>query len=102
MPHVVLAILLLGGFPIRLLAQPAGGLFASRPSFNLTNHLVSVSVFQWFSSNGGQLSGPWRPVEGRPNWTGTTNFWRSDIQFFCSTCASSSLWFRLARTAGPR
>ncbi len=63
-----------------LAAQPAGGLFSSRPSFNSTNHLVSVSVFQWFTANGGQLSGPWRPVEGRSNWTGTTDFWRTQIK----------------------
>lgn len=41
---------------------------------------MSVSVFQWFTANGGQLTGPWRPVEGRSNWTGTTNFWRTQIK----------------------
>lgn len=61
-------------------AQPADGLFTPQPSFNLTNRLVSVSVFQWFTANGGQLTGPWRPVEGRANWTGTTNFWRTQIK----------------------
>lgn len=61
-------------------AQPAEGLFTPQPSFNLTNRLVSVSVFQWFTANGGQLTGPWRPVEGRANWTGTTNFWRTQIK----------------------
>lgn len=61
-------------------AQPAAGLFTPRASFDLTNHLVSVSVFQWFTANGGQLTGPWRPVEGRSNWTGTTNFWRAQIK----------------------
>ena len=80
LPGWLPAILLLGCFSIRLPAQPAGGLFAPRPSFNVTNRLVSVSVFQWFTSNGGQLSGPWRPVEGRANWTGTTNFWRSQLK----------------------
>src|SRR5437867_2310078 len=77
---LVLTILLLGCVPTGLPAQPVGGLFGPRPSFNLTNHLVSVSVFQWFTSNGGQLSGPWQPVEGRSNWTGTTNFWRSQLK----------------------
>lgn len=61
-------------------AQPAGGLFTPSASFNLTNHLVSVSVFQWFTASGGQLTGPWRPVEGRSNWTGTTGFWRTQIK----------------------
>jgi hypothetical protein len=61
-----------------LSAQSA--LFSPRSSFEVTNRLVSVSVFHWFTSNGGQLSGPWQPVEGRSNWTGTTNFWRGQIK----------------------
>ncbi len=80
LPHLVCASLLLGCFTLRLRAQPAGGLFGPRPSFDVTNRLVSVSVFQWFTSSGGQLSGPWRPAEGRSNWTGTSNFWRSQIK----------------------
>jgi len=72
--------LLTGGRASRLPAQPAEGLFTPRPSFDYTNRLVSVSVFQWFTANGGQLSGPWRPVEGRANWTGTTDFWRTQIK----------------------
>ena len=79
-PHLVIAILLVDWLTIRLAAQPAGGRFSPRPSFDVTNHLVSVSVFHWFTSNGGQLSGPWQPVEGRANWTGTTNFWISQIK----------------------
>lgn len=70
----------IGLLPAGSQAQPAGGLFTPHASFNLTNRLVSVSVFQWFSANGGQLTGPWRPVEGRSNWTGTTNFWRTQIK----------------------
>lgn len=61
-------------------AQPAEGLFTPQSSFEATNRLVSVSVFQWFTANGGQLTGPWRPIEGRPNWTGTTDFWRTQIK----------------------
>lgn len=64
----------------RLPAQPAVGLFNARPSFSLNNHLVSISVFQWFTASGGQMSGPWQPLEGRSNWTGTTDFWRSQIK----------------------
>ncbi len=72
-------ILLLFSCSIELLAQPAE-LFTHSASFKVTNHLVSVSVFQWFSATGGQLSGPWRPVEGRSNWTGNTDFWRTQIK----------------------
>ena len=76
----VFTILLSGGITASLYAQPASGLFSPRASFNLTNRLVSVSLFQWFSSGGGQLSGPWRPLEGRSNWTGDTNFWRNQLK----------------------
>ncbi len=78
--RVVIATLLLRVLPMTLSAQPAGALFTPRPSFDATNHLVSVSLFQWFTSNGGQLSGPWQPLEGRSNWTGSTNFWRSQLK----------------------
>jgi hypothetical protein len=71
--------LLLALSSIELLGQPAD-LFNHSPSFKSTNHLVSVSVFQWFSASGGQLSGPWRPVEGRSNWTGNADFWRTQIK----------------------
>ncbi|MBI3852376.1 MAG: tandem-95 repeat protein [Verrucomicrobia bacterium] len=77
------AVVLLGAlvvFPRSSPAQPSGGLFTPRPSFNATNHLVSVSVFHWFTSNGGQLTGPWRPVEGRANWTGEPEFWKGQIK----------------------
>ena len=55
-------------------------LFTSAPSFDSTTHYVAVSVFQWFTGNDGQLSGPWRPVEGRGNWTGEPDFWRGQIK----------------------
>lgn len=77
---VVILCVLCGLVPALSRAQPAGGLFTPQPSFHSTNRLVSVSVFQWFTASGGQLSGPWRPVEGRANWTGTTDFWRTQIK----------------------
>ena len=67
-------------FPLLASAQPSGGLFTPRSTFNATNHIVSVSVFHWFTSNGGQLTGPWRPVEGRANWTGEPEFWKGQIK----------------------
>src|SRR6476660_4036325 len=76
---LLLCSLFLAGSSIELLAQPAD-FFTPSASFKSTNHLVSLSVFQWFTATGGQLSGPWRPVEGRSNWTGTTEFWRSQIK----------------------
>jgi hypothetical protein len=46
----------------------------------LTDRLVSTNVFHWFTSNGGQRTGPWRPVEGRQNWTGEPDFWVRQIK----------------------
>ena len=48
--------------------------------FTISDHLVSASVFHWYTSSGGQLSGPWRPIEGRENWTGQPDFWVRQIK----------------------
>ena len=41
---------------------------------------MAISVFHWFTANGGQLTGPWRPIEGRTNWTGTPDWWKGQIK----------------------
>ena len=61
-------------------AQLPPPLYTPAPTFSATNHYVAASVFQWFTSNGGQLTGPWRPIEGRSNWTGTPDFWQGQIK----------------------
>ncbi len=48
--------------------------------FISSDRLVSASVFHWYTATGGQLSGPWRPVEGRQNWTGEPDFWARQIK----------------------
>lgn len=62
-------------------AQPPANLFSS-PARTLTtsSRYVSATVFHWYTSTGGQLSGPWRPLEGRPAWTGEPAFWRDQIK----------------------
>ena len=62
-------------------AQPPANLF-SPPARTLTasSRYVSATVFHWYTSTGGQLSGPWRPLEGRPAWTGEPDFWRDQIK----------------------
>ncbi|MEP6662697.1 MAG: hypothetical protein ABJC04_03435, partial [Verrucomicrobiota bacterium] len=55
-------------------------LFTASPSFNATNRIVSASFFTWYASHYGQLSGPWRPLEGRTNWTGEPDFWKGQIK----------------------
>ena len=42
--------------------------------------MVGTVVFHWFASNSGQMLGPWRPVEGRQNWTGEPPFWQRQIK----------------------
>ncbi len=50
------------------------------PSFTMNSKYVSATVFHWYATNGGQLTGPWRPIEGRPNWTGQTDWWKSQVK----------------------
>src|SRR6266404_2677567 len=81
--RLVLYALSLGAFLVlagRGAAQSTLLLFSSAASFASTNHYVAASVFVWFTSTGGQLSGPWRPLEGRTNWTGQTNWWQGQIK----------------------
>ncbi len=55
-------------------------LLTSAPTFNMDSRIVSTTVFHWYVPNGGQLTGPWRPVEGRENWTGEPDWWKSQIK----------------------
>lgn len=66
---------------LQSLAQPPANFF-SPPARSLTtsSRYVSTTVFHWYTSTGGQLSGPWQPLEGRPNWTGEPAFWQDQIK----------------------
>ncbi|MDX2249518.1 MAG: T9SS type A sorting domain-containing protein [Bacteroidia bacterium] len=55
-------------------------LFGSAPSFEASDRIVTTTFFHWYASNGGQLSGPWPPLEGRQNWTGLTPWWKTQIK----------------------
>ncbi|MEO6034015.1 MAG: NBR1-Ig-like domain-containing protein [Verrucomicrobiota bacterium] len=66
--------------PALVRAQSPPPLFTPAPSFVATTRYVATSVFQWFTATGGQLTGPWRPVEGRNNWTGTPGFWKGQVK----------------------
>jgi|GEM_PF-3771940 len=50
------------------------------PTFDMKSRIVSTTVFHWYVPNGGQLTGPWRPIEGRENWTGEPEWWKSQIK----------------------
>ena len=41
---------------------------------------VGTSLFHWFLSTEGNVSGPWQPIESRPAWTGEPDFWVSQIK----------------------
>ncbi|WP_186804904.1 dockerin type I domain-containing protein [Limihaloglobus sulfuriphilus] len=56
------------------------GLYTSAFGYDLNSNIVSTSVFSWYSSSGGQVSGPWLPLEGRENWTGDVLWWKSQIK----------------------
>ncbi len=41
---------------------------------------VGTSVFHWFLPTEGNVSGPWKPLEGRLAWTGEPDFWVGQIK----------------------
>lgn len=60
--------------------MPPVGPYTAGRGFNLDSSFVSTTVFHWFTSNGGQVSGPWQPLGGRASWTGTPLFWEGQIK----------------------
>lgn len=60
-------------------AARADAVEGGRP-FTSSDRFVSANIFHWFTATSGQGSGPWRPVEGRPNWTGAPDFWARQIK----------------------
>lgn len=55
-------------------------LLTSGSYFDLSSHVVSTSFFHWYGANTGQVSGPWMPIEGRENWTGDVEFFKTMIK----------------------
>jgi len=47
---------------------------------SVSSHIVATSFFHWYDINGGQLSGPWIPINGRATWTGGVEFWKQMIK----------------------
>lgn len=48
--------------------------------FSMEDHIVSASFFHWYTSEEGQKVGPWLPLEGRENWTGSVDWWKGQIR----------------------
>jgi hypothetical protein len=61
-------------------SSAAANLAGPGPSYARNDRFVSTSVFHWFGVNTGQVSGPWRPAEGRDAWTGQPDFWRGQVK----------------------
>ena len=76
--RILIMIIAMGGFMASSGAQT--NLYTPNPSFNMADHVVSTSFFHWYSSTGGQLSSPWLPREGRPQWTGESDWWKGQIK----------------------
>ncbi len=49
-------------------------------TFTLHCHYVCTTVFSWYGTGLGQVSGPWVSVEGRDAWTGEPAFWQTQVK----------------------
>lgn len=67
-------------FSINIFAQTSEDLMSGDYNFKVADHVVGTSMFHWYTSYGGQVSGPWIPIEGRENWTGEVEFWKRMIK----------------------
>ena len=67
-------------FSINIFAQTPEDLMSGDYNFKVADHVVGTSMFHWYTSYGGQVSGPWVPIEGRENWTGEVEFWKRMIK----------------------
>ncbi|RKX45269.1 MAG: hypothetical protein DRP64_04960, partial [Verrucomicrobia bacterium] len=48
--------------------------------FSIDSHVVSTSFFHWYTADDGQKVGPWLPLEGRENWTGSVEWWKGQVK----------------------
>ena len=74
---VSLPVITFGG---RTIAEPREGLFTPGRTFRLDSHIVSTSVFHWYTRTGHQLRSPWVALGGRDTWTGEPEFWKGQIK----------------------
>lgn len=67
-------------FETAIAQAPPRELLTQGESFDLNERIISTSVFVWYQSTAGQLDGAWRPVGGRPSWTGEVPFWKDQVK----------------------
>lgn len=75
-----LLLFLLSMAPITLTYSQTQKLYTPAATFENEDHIVATTFFHWYATNGGQLSGPWPPLEGRENWTGLPDWWKTQIK----------------------
>ena len=63
----------------RQISRPASW-FTPGKSFDLRAPIISTTVFHWFTSTDGHVSGPWPPLGGRRTWTGEKSWWMGQIK----------------------
>lgn len=51
-----------------------------RRTFSRFDPIVYTTLFHWFTKDGGNVTGPWAPVEGRQLWTGEKDWWITQIK----------------------
>ena len=93
---IIIYFVLLGMACLPALAQD---LYTTGRAFNVSDHIVSTTVFHWYTSTTGQLYSPWRAYEGRENWTGEVPFWKDQIKQMMSANIDA-IWVHLWTTPG--
>ncbi|MEN8255403.1 MAG: hypothetical protein ABFR33_08035, partial [Verrucomicrobiota bacterium] len=56
------------------------GVLTKGADFSIGSHIVSTSFFHWYTVDAGQKVGPWPPLEGRENWTGSVEWWKGQVR----------------------
>jgi len=70
----------ISSMPCAIAQGPPNAILREGQGFALNDNIVSTSVFLWYGAVTGQLDGAWEPLGGRPSWTGTSAFWKSQIK----------------------
>lgn len=67
-------------FVMALMVHCQAELLTKGGDFSIDDHIVSTSFFHWYTADAGQKVGPWRPLEGRENWTGSVQWWKGQVK----------------------
>ena len=65
---------------VTIIADSGNSLGTQSKQYSINDHLISSSVFSWYTSYDGQLKGTWLPREGRQNWSGEPDWWKTQVK----------------------